>query len=111
MTAALERRPDAELDAQLAGFSERLRTLRLHMGWTPEEAAARLGIPRRRYLAHEGGSWPRRYVDVLVGMAKMTGVSCDWLMTGAVPVVVRGEKRSNVPLLPGGEPVLKPCAA
>ncbi len=64
----------------------RLRTLRRHLGHTPESFADALGMTKRAYLPYEKGQrnghvWTR-VIFRIVGLDLPYPVSLDWLITG-----------------------------
>lgn len=63
-------------------FGARLRLLRDVHGRTDEEMAAALGIPLRRYRAHEAGRWPRRWLDFAHDVRTVTGAHLAWIVYG-----------------------------
>lgn len=95
----------AKIVEAIGCFSIRLRALRLHLGMTEEEMASVLGIPLRRYRAHEAGRRPRRRIEMIVRLAETTGVSCDWLVTGSVPCSALASRRDDLPLSRRGQPL------
>jgi transcriptional regulator with XRE-family HTH domain len=70
----------------------RLRVLRLHIGLTEHEMAARLGISVRAYRYQERHASRMRAL-LFLRVAEEFDVSCDWLATGAKGELPRNDHR------------------
>lgn len=74
-------------DEAFAAIPQRVRSLRLWLGLSEAELAARIGISVRSYRALEVRDRKRGWVVVFCRLAEETGVSLDWLMNGRPPGV------------------------
>lgn len=63
----------------LSVFRERLQSLRRKEGWSQQDVADRLGIPRSSYAGYENGSREPDF-EMLVRLAELFGVSSDYLL-------------------------------
>lgn len=60
-------------------LGKRMKECRLELGLSTEEAAGILGLKPSMYLRYEAGEKDVRY-DILLALAHMFHVSCDYLM-------------------------------
>jgi DNA-binding transcriptional regulator YiaG len=99
-TADARRRRRADIDEAFKMRHARLRTLRLHLGLTEQEMAARLGMSKRAYAAWETPERSTRGATLFsIRLAEQFDVSIDWIVIGGQP---------NGPQAPGGGPLPLP---
>jgi transcriptional regulator with XRE-family HTH domain len=79
----------------------RLRVLRLHLGLTEREMAARLDISVRAYRRREQSA-RRIPLQFLIRLVEEFDVSAAWLLTGHTEDLPRNDHR---PLTPGMKPI------
>ena len=80
MSSRPDIRPDIRQDIR-QGFGERLKAVRLGLAQTQDGFARLLGIHPARYSKYEIGRSEAPY-DVLIKIAKLAGVSLDYLVIG-----------------------------
>ena len=84
---------------------DRLVTLRRACGFTSATAFAHhVGCDARTVRRSERGEPVRRQVTYLLAVAEATGVSLDWLVTGACPT---GQGGDWPPRKPNGRPIVR----
>lgn len=77
-------------------FGERLRMVRLHTGLDQAEIAERCGFTQVVWSRWEHNKYlPTHYPLVCEHIAKVTGCSSIWLMTGHIPSDPRPRKRTH----------------
>lgn len=99
-----------QADDASAATPRRIQSLRVYLGMSEAQMAARIGLSLRAYRALEARGRRRDWVTVYCNLAAVTGVSLDWIMSGLPPGVRDWAARQDtVPLGRDGRVLPRPA--
>jgi len=78
----------------MSTYSERLETIRLHLGLKKVEYSRKLGIPQQTYTKYGQGRTPN--ADFITKVHITFGVNCCWLLTGEGEMFPEDNDKSEV---------------
>ena len=77
---------ESSVEFKLQEVADRVKGLRMDMGLTPEEAAARLDLPVEEYVSFESGTQDFNFTFIYK-FANMAGVEISDIMEGSSPAL------------------------